>query len=95
MSRYQVGDVVQLVIDNPDSNYNLLQGDIGEVVKISGNNLGVDWGKRIGHDIDGILRAERRSYGWWVKRTDVVLYDNANVQLDTDMLDSLLRGGGF
>lgn len=96
MPRYRVGDFVELVVDAPDGNRKLSPGDIGQIVKISGGNLGVDWGKNVGHNVD-VLWGERRHYGWWVKKDDVVVRHDVDidVQLDTDMLDSLLSGRDF
>ena len=53
MPRYRVGDFVELVVDAPDDNLKLSPGDIGQIVKISGGNLGVDWGKTV--DTTGIF----------------------------------------
>lgn len=97
MSKYQVGDVVRLVVDHPDGNKNMNPGDVGQIVKFlrGGRILGVDWGRPIGHNLEGALEGSHKTFGWYVGQEEVEPYFNANVQLDADMLDSLLSGGGF
>ena len=85
--------MVQLVVDHPDGNILLHDGDVGQVVEIIGSNVGVDWGRPIGHNLEGSLSGGRAKCGWYVKGAMIEPFPDVNVQLDTDMLDSLLSGG--
>lgn len=63
--KFDVGDTVMLLINNPDSNKHLLNGDIGTVVGYSDmreNWVRVDWGRDVnGHDCGGDCKSGN---GW-------------------------------
>ena len=63
--KFDVGDTVMLLINNPDGNAHLLKGDIGIVVgynDLRKNWVRVDWGKDVnGHDCGGACKSNN---GW-------------------------------
>ena len=43
MARYQIGDRVEAIVNNPDESDYIMVGDTGTVCDIDGDHVGVDW----------------------------------------------------
>mgnify|MGYP000330828870 CR=1 FL=1 len=76
MSKYQVGDRVELLVDHPESNSVLVAGDLGTVCYVSEygdeRRLGVAWDKGCGHSCDGNCED---LHGWYVYDDVVAPFD--------------------
>lgn len=81
MRKYQVGDRVELLVNNPENNSALVAGDLGTVcyVSKSGTRLGVSWDKECGHNCEGNCEDP---HGWYVYDDVVVPFDEG---IDGDM----------
>ena len=90
MNEFRVGDVVELIIDEPDYNQYLKAGSRGVVRALmddpeSDYDIGVEFddldGENVGHSLYGELDNDN---GWWCKSDWVFLVDNG---IDSDITE--------
>lgn len=83
---FQIGDVVQLLVDNPDNNECLHIGDTGTAVYIDTYKgeygIGVDWGRDIeGHSCNSCCEYGN---GWNVDCDQLTLAGASAISLPSD-----------
>lgn len=83
---FQIGDVVQLLVDNPDNNEFLHAGDTGTAVYIDTYKgeyfIGVDWGRDIeGHSCNACCEYGN---GWNVDCDQLTLAGASAISLPSD-----------
>lgn len=87
---FQVGDRVVAVIDFPQDNCSIQNGEDGVVCDIDEDGMiGVDWEfDVIGHSCSGHCK---KGYGWYVYPSEIKLFD-ADVDVDEDSFLQIIGG---
>lgn len=94
MARYQIGDRVEAIVNNPDESDYIMVGDTGTVCDIDGDHVGVDWDNELGegHDCSGNCEY---GHGWYVHTRYIRPYEDDVEDIDENsFLGVALRAGG-
>lgn len=86
---FKIGDRVCAVVDFPQDNYLLLEGDMGTVVVISEifPHIGVRWDKECGgHDCKDNCET---GYGWYVEESDIISVDTAKTEFEVKSCEEI------
>lgn len=85
MTDFKIGDRVTAIVNHPDGNRSIFEGDLGTICNIEhahAGRFGVCWDNRIerGHSCS---RTCEHGYGWNVYGHDIILYEEEDIDEDS------------
>ena len=91
--RFEIGDRVQILVDHPYENPDIVSGDIGTVCEVVGGIVGVRFDYRIsgGHTCDGNCED---GYGWqmFVRELELCEEDDEANDIDNNSFMNIIGG---
>lgn len=86
MAEFNIGDRVVSLVDHPDDNEDILEGDLGTICSLKfiySGRICVRWDNRIsgGHSCGDTCE---HGYGWNVDFCDIELYKDEDVEVISD-----------
>lgn len=92
-SKFQIGDLVEAIVDYPQRNHSIQKGTEGvvcDIDDIEDNMIGVDWGFEVdgGHGCNGNCTY---GHGWYAESKEIKLCD-AGQDIDEDSFLQVIGG---
>lgn len=92
-SQFQIGDLVEAIIDYPQRNHSIqkgMEGVVCDIDDIEDNMIGVDWGFEVdgGHGCNGNCTY---GHGWYAESKEIKLCDEGQ-DIDEDSFLQVIGG---